>query len=72
MTIAKNQSISEPLLIDVRNTTLDSAEQLERLQSDNPALHLELTKDGQLIVGESGVATFETEVPLPQDRKSVV
>lgn len=66
MTIAKNQSISKPLLIDVRNTTLDSVEQLERLQSDNPALHLELTKDGQLIVGESGVAAFETEVPLPQ------
>jgi hypothetical protein len=66
MTIAKNQSISEPLLIDVSNTALDSAEQLERLQSDNPALHLELTKDGQLIVGQSGLAAFETEVPLPQ------
>ena len=66
MTIAKNQSISQPLLIDVSNTTLHSAEQLERLQSDNPALHLELTAEGQLIVGQSGVAAFETEVPLPQ------
>jgi hypothetical protein len=50
MTIAKNHPISEPLLINVSNTTLHSAEQLERLQSDNPDLQMELTEDGKLIV----------------------
>jgi Uma2 family endonuclease len=50
MTIAKNHPIDQALLIDVSNTTLHSAEQLERLQSDNPDLQMELTEDGKLIV----------------------
>jgi hypothetical protein len=50
MTIAKSPSQKQPLLIDVSNTTLHSAEQLEQLQSDNPDLQIELTEDGKLIV----------------------
>jgi Uma2 family endonuclease len=50
MTIAKNHPIDQALLIDVSNTTLHSAEEFERLQSDNPDLQMELTEDGKLIV----------------------
>ena len=50
MTIANDRSHSLPLLIDVSNTALHSAEQLERLQSDNPNLQMELTEDGKLSV----------------------
>ena len=50
MTIAKDLSQPQPLRIDVSNTTLYSAEQLKRLQSDNPDLQMELTEDGKLIV----------------------
>lgn len=50
MTIAQNHSHPQPLLIDVSNTPLHSAEQLKRLQSDNPDLQMELTFDGKLIV----------------------
>jgi hypothetical protein len=71
MTIAKNHPISQPLLINVSNTTFHSAEQLERLKSDNPDLHIELTAEGQLVVGEIGVAAFETEASPSLDRKSV-
>jgi hypothetical protein len=49
MTIAKNHP--QPLLIDVSNTDIHlSPEQLERLQTSNPDLHLELTENGKLIV----------------------
>ena len=61
MTIAQNHSHLQPLLIDIRNTPLHSTEQLERLRLDNPDLHLELTAEGQLIVGESSVAALQTE-----------
>lgn len=72
MTIAKDHSHSQPLLIDVSNTPLHSAEQLERLRLDNPDLHLELTAEGQLIVGESGVAALQIEVsPLQRDEEMV-
>jgi hypothetical protein len=70
MTIAKNHPIDRALLIDVSNTALHSAEQLERLKLDNPDLHLELTAEGRLIVGESGVAALPTEVsPLQMDEE---
>ncbi|PSB56676.1 hypothetical protein [Chamaesiphon polymorphus] len=49
MTIAKDPCQSQQLLIDISNTTLHSAEQLERLQNDNPNLHIELMEDGKLI-----------------------
>ena len=62
MTIAKDLLQPQPLHIDVSNTALHSAEQLERLRLDNPDLHRELTKDGKLIVGESDVAALQTEV----------
>jgi hypothetical protein len=62
MTIAKDLSQPQPLHIDVSNTALYSAEQLERLRLDNPDLHLELTKDGQLVVGETDVAALQPEV----------
>ena len=50
MTVAKDPSLTQPLLIDVSKTTLHSAEQLERLKSDNPDLQIELTEDGKLMV----------------------
>lgn len=50
MTVAKDPSLAQPLLIDVSKTTLHSAEQLERLKSDNPDLQIELTEDGKLMV----------------------
>ena len=50
MTIAKNHTRPQPLLIDVSNTDIHlSPAQLERLQSDNPDLQLELTEDGKLL-----------------------
>ena len=61
MTIAKDLS-PQLFHVDVSNTPLYSAEQLEQLRLDNPDLHLELTKDGKLIVGESDVAALQTEV----------
>ena len=58
MTIAKNHTRPQPLLIDVSNTDIHlSPAQLERLQSDNPALNLELTVEGKLVVGD--LASFE-------------
>ena len=51
---------TQPLLIDVRNTTLIlTSEQFDRLCLDNPDLRLELTPDRKLLVmaptgGESG------------------
>jgi Uma2 family endonuclease len=60
MTIATPVVDTQPLLIDVSNTTLQvTSAQFDLLCIDNPDLRLELTKDGQLIVmaptfGESG------------------
>ena len=75
MTIAKDLSQPQPLRIDVSNTTLYSAEQLERLQSDNPDLQMELTEDGKLIVmspdniaRDAGGSAVEVS---PQDDKSI-
>lgn len=51
---------AQPLLLDVRNTTLHvSPEDFDRLCLINPDLRLELTKDGELVVmpptgGETG------------------
>jgi propanediol utilization protein len=51
MTIAKNHPTSQPLVIDVSNTDIHlSPARLDRLQSDNPDLQLELTEDGKLVV----------------------
>jgi Uma2 family endonuclease len=51
MTVAKNHPTSQPLVIDVSNTDIHlSPKQLDRLQSDNPDLQLELTEDGKLVV----------------------
>jgi Uma2 family endonuclease len=51
MTVAKNHSVPQPLVINVSNTDIHlSPAQLERLQSDNPDLQLELTEDGKLVV----------------------
>jgi Uma2 family endonuclease len=75
MTIAKDPSQPQLLLIDVSNTTLHSAEQLERLQSDNPDLHLELTEDGKLIVMSPNrsewVEMATAAAALPQANSSV-
>jgi hypothetical protein len=63
MTIAQNHP--QPLIIDLNNTDLHlSPEQLERLQTSNPDLHLELTEDGKLIVlaGASVAERFEASV----------
>jgi Uma2 family endonuclease len=67
MTIANAPTVSvdtEPLLLDVRNTTLTvTPAQFDRLCIDNPDLRLELTKNRELIVmaptgGESGEKNF--------------
>ena len=51
MTVAKNHPTPQQLLIDVSNTDIHlSPVQLERLQSNNPDLQLELTEDGKLVV----------------------
>ena len=45
MTAAKNYSTPQPLVINVSNTDIHlSPAQLDRLQSDNPDLQLELTE----------------------------
>jgi Uma2 family endonuclease len=61
MTLATYSSTTEPLLLDVSNTTLHiiTPEQFDKLCLDNPDLRLELTKDQELIVmpptgGETG------------------
>jgi hypothetical protein len=68
MTIAKNHSTLQPLIINVSNTDLYlSPEQLDRLRSDNPDLNLELTEDGKLMailaesVDERGEAVAASE-----------
>ena len=51
MTLTFATSTTEPLLLDVRNTTLTvTPVEFDRLCIDNPDLRLELTKDGELIV----------------------
>jgi hypothetical protein len=45
MTVAKNRSVLQPLVIDVSNIDINlSPAQLDRLQSNNPDLQLELTE----------------------------
>ncbi len=67
MTIANAPTLSvniQPLLLDVRNTTLTvTPAQFDRLCIDNPDLRLELTQNRELIVmaptgGESGEKNF--------------
>jgi len=75
MTIAKDLSQPQPLHIDVSNTALHSAEQLERLRLDNPDLQMELTEEGQLIVRSPdniarGAVGSAVEVS-PQEDKSI-
>jgi hypothetical protein len=69
MTIAKNHPTSQPLVIDVRNTDIHlSPAQLDRLQSDNPDLQLELTEDGKLVVIPVEVAgNRQAESEVEQD-----
>jgi hypothetical protein len=63
MTVAKNHTRPQPLLIDVSNTDIHlSLAQFKRLQSDNPDLRLELTTEGKLIVRDLPAASFEEEV----------
>lgn len=51
MTVAKNYSTLQPLILDFSNTDIHlSPAQLEQLQGDNPSLSLELTADGKLAV----------------------
>ncbi len=51
MTIATAPVETQPLLLDVSNTTLHvTPEQFDKLCADNPDLHLELTAIGELIV----------------------
>jgi hypothetical protein len=71
MTIAQNHP--QPLLIDLNNTDLQlSPEQFERLRTNNPDLHLELTAEGKLIafpsssVAEQVEASEVEEVPSPE------
>jgi hypothetical protein len=73
MTVAKNHSTPQPLIIDVSNTALHlSPEQLDRLRLGNPDLNLELTEDGKLMaipaesVGERGEAAVASEVSPQQ------
>jgi Uma2 family endonuclease len=60
MTIATNAINTQPLLLNISNTTLHvTPEEFDHLCLDNPDLRLELTKDKELIVmsptgGESG------------------
>jgi hypothetical protein len=76
MTVAKNHTRPQPLLIDVSNTDIHlSLAQFKRLQSDNPDLRLELTTEGKLIVGDLPAASFEEEVssqnkPIPSMLKN--
>ena len=73
MTVAKNHSTPQPLVIDVSNTDIHlSPAQLERLRSNNPDLNLELTEDGKLTaipaqsVGERTEAAMASEVSPEQ------
>jgi Uma2 family endonuclease len=51
MTVATSQVTTQPLLLDVSNTTLHvTPEQFDKLCIDNPNLRLELTSLGELIV----------------------
>jgi hypothetical protein len=68
MTVAKNHTRPQPLLIDVSNTDIHlSLAQFKRLQSDNPDLRLELTTEGKLIVGDLPAASFEEEVSSQEE-----
>lgn len=65
MTVAKNHSVSQPLVINVSNTDIQlSPVQLERLQSNNPDLQLELTEDGKLVVVPLEVAQNQQAVSV--------
>ena len=65
MTIAKNHSVPQPLVINVSNTDIHlSPVQLERLQSNNPDLQLELTEDGKLVVIPLEVAQNQQAISL--------
>jgi len=65
MTVAITPTSTQPLLLDVSNTTLHiTPAQFDLLCIDNPDLKLEMTKDGELIVmpptgGESGERNSE-------------
>jgi Uma2 family endonuclease len=51
MTVATSEVKTQPLLLDVSNTTLNvTPEQFDKLCIDNPDLRLELTSTGELIV----------------------
>lgn len=51
MTLATSEVETQPLLLDVSNTTLHvNAEQFEKLCIDNPDLRLEMMSNGELIV----------------------
>jgi hypothetical protein len=65
MTVAKNHSNPQPLVIDFSNSEVQlSTTQLERLQSDNPNLHLELAEDGKLVVMPPVVAGNQQEISV--------
>lgn len=65
MTVAKNHSVPQSLVINVSSTDIHlSPTQLERLQSDNPDLQLELTEDGKLVVGPLEVAEKQYAISM--------
>jgi hypothetical protein len=65
MTVAKNHSVPQSLVINVSSTDIHlSPIQLERLQSDNPDLQLELTEDGKLVVVPLEVAEKQYAISM--------
>jgi hypothetical protein len=65
MTVAKNHSVPQSLVINVSSTDIHlSPTQLERLQSDNPDLQLELTEDGKLVVVPLEVAEKQYAISM--------
>lgn len=70
MTIATHVNNTQPLLLNVSNTTLHvTPEEFDSLCIDNPDLRLELTKDQKLIVmpptgGESGKKNIDLTIQV--------
>ena len=63
MTVTKNHPQPQPLLLDLSNTYLDlSPAQLAQLRDDNPALKLELTEEGKLMIESKEISLTEIEL----------
>jgi hypothetical protein len=71
MTVAKNHSTPQPLVIDFSNSAIQlSPAQLEQLQSDNPDLHLELAENGKLVVMPPVGAGNRQEISVAETESS--